>query len=745
MEIVDLRDRRDEELLRVLHDGLYVTSFPLEDEREGLDYWRTALWGGGQGGHGPSVHALVAGTDLGEPGRRRIAGFAFVELYLESGCGLLSYLAVDPNSRRAGHGRELVRRGLETLRRDAEDRGKPLRAVFAEVHDPDAAKQNARDEVMDPTERVSFFAKLGGRHIPIPYVQPALAQGRNRARGLQLIVFCSEDKKGWLPSAVVRDFVAELYELSEGNPSPRDREFRAMTSALAAESIQLQPLNAIIEEPALTVARYGIAFEFVTRGEGKLPEPAEQFASFEADLVSYAFQDEDRRPFASQPVHVDDPCRQVEVEFAPEVRFLSEGRTCALVTKDAPPGGRRVWLQVRASWTQFRTGVTVWHLVLTPRAGSADAALSEYDIIKLAKHWTGGEAIKGPFTVRDAESAVSGDESAVSRAESAVRFSKDEQTWTLSQLADAVTRGKLKGASPRAGIIQLITGDHDPKVWREAWEVIRAAKKEPAIDTSFPFKRPKQRLLVESIAGVIQTLIDFREIDDAELRDVLAGMDVGEDGLQGVHKGTLLYMAASDRTWNVSKLSYGISPYLLLPHAALLHNEEILRTAAAAVQEEREAVEKLTTARGALGRPSKRGWLSHLIRMPLLALAFAQQVRKERKTLRAAREELHRALQRDYLPNVFHYPNERHIYEVGETSRGLAALAQELRESLEEFDARWEGGASMRRTMADDIKAGLLFAIAGFALKDYLNPVALVAIFGFCGLIYVGFRFYTWR
>ena len=120
-------------------------------------------------------------------------------------------------------------------------------------------------------------------------------------------------------------------------------------------------------------------------------------------------------------------------------------------------------------------------------------------------------------------------------------------------------------------------------------------------------------------------------------------------------------------------------------------------------------------------------------------------MRKERKTLRAAREELRRALQRDYLPDIFHYPNERRIYEVGETSRGLAALAQELRESLDEFNARWEGGASMRRTMADDIKAGLLFAIAGFALKDYLNPVALVAIFGFCGLIYVGFRFYTWR
>ena len=732
MEIVDLRDRRDEDLLRVVHDGLYTTSFPLEEEREGLDYWVTALWDVGDDSRGTSVHALVAGTDLSEPSERRIAGLAFVELYLESECGLLSYLAVDPDFRRVGLGRDLVRRGLEALRRDAEDRGKPLRAVFAEVHDPEAATQSSREEVMDPTERVSFFAKLGARRLPIPYVQPGLARGRDRARGLQLIVFCTEPEQRELPSAVARDFVTELYELSEDGPvSPDDSEFSAMTRALAADSIQLAPLNAIIEEPAFQVQRYGIAFEFVTRSDplAKLPDPAEHFASFESDVVSYAFQD--RSPFASRPVHVPDPCRRVEIEFAPEVGFLSEGRTCALVAEDGALDGRHVCVQVRASYTRFQTGVTVWHLVMTPRAGSADVAVNEYDVIKLAKHWTGGEDIRGPY--------------AASGAESAVRFSKDEEIWTLCELAHAVFGDELKDAAPRAGIVQLITGDDDPEAWREAWEAIRAAGKEPAIDTSFPFKRDDQRLLVESIAGVIQTLIDFREIDDAELRDVFAGMDVGEDGLQGVHKGTLLYMAASDRTWDVSKLSYGISPYLLLPHALLLHNEEILRRAAAHVRSERGAVKGLSEARAELGRPTGRGWLSHLIRMPFLLRAYARQVRKERKTLRAVREELRRALQRDYLPDIFHYPNERRIYEVGETSRGLAALAQELRESLDEFNARWEGGASMRRTMADDIKAGLLFAIAGFALKDYLNPVALVAIFGFCGLIYVGFRFYTWR
>ena len=138
MEIIDLRDRKDESLLRAVHDDLYVRSFPLEEERETLEYWLSALWGDGAAADRIRVHALVAGTDLGDPRKREVAGLAFSELYRESGCGLLSYLAVDSRFRRRGVARDLVNETLVTLRRDTTERGAPLAAVFAEIHDPDA-------------------------------------------------------------------------------------------------------------------------------------------------------------------------------------------------------------------------------------------------------------------------------------------------------------------------------------------------------------------------------------------------------------------------------------------------------------------------------------------------------------------------------------------------------------------------------------------------------------------------------
>jgi hypothetical protein len=195
-------------------------------------------------------------------------------------------------------------------------------------------------------------------------------------------------------------------------------------------------------------------------------------------------------------------------------------------------------------------------------------------------------------------------------------------------------------------------------------------------------------------------------------------------------------------------MSYGVSPYLLLPHAVLLHNEQVLREATQAAQEVRAAVARLAAARrelrDALHRTHWRRPIRGPIRVLRAAAASALASRHARRELRHKRERLHRALDRDYLPNVFHYPNERRIYDAGERSRGLDALAQDARESLNEFDALWDGGTAMRRAMADDLKAGLLFAFAGLALKDYFDPIALLIIFGVAGVAYVAFRFYTY-
>lgn len=739
-ELVDLRDpdSYDEELLRTVYEGLYLSSFPVEEERQSPKDWIPALLG--EDDSGLVFHAVVAGRELANPRRRLITGFVFFEFYPQSRCGLIAYLAVDPLFRQLGLGRRLVEHALQTLRNDAAEVGRPLKAVFAEIHDPDLIETT--HDVMNPAERMSFFAKLNARKVPIRYVQPALRTEVGRARSLQLVVLPVNGGISRLLAIDVRAFLTELYNRAEGGPAKTDHEFLTMTAALSRDLVELEPLNSVEEDPSFTVEQYGIAFEFVTQGAPvpTLDPPSEALASFERDSLAYA--DRDTAPFSTKAIHVPEPCRRIDIEFCRELRFTSEGRMSTLVSTTR--GIRHVEVQVRASVTTFKSGVRVWHLVLTPRPHSNAVALTEFDLIKLVKLWEGGEEVRGSYAGEGPETAV--------------QFRRGDQIWTLRELAQDVfkkqadDKGPRPGSEmPRAGIVQLIVEDEGPIRWRDAWSAIRAAQKEIGVDTSFPLQQPSQRPFIESIAGVIQGLIDFREVDDAELHDIFAAMDVGEDGLRGIHKGTLVYFGASDRPWEVGKLSYGVSPYLLLPHALLLHNEQILRTVADSVGNYAEIARKSSDAKQRLfclfdHTGCKILHLPHFMKEKIsAAFTAAHRSRKARKALRGVRQYLHEALERDYLPNVFHYPNERKIYDAGELSRGLAALAARLRDRLLELNARWETGSSMRRAMAGDLQAALLFVLGGLVLKDWINPIMFVLpIFGLGAVVYIAFRFYSW-
>jgi GNAT superfamily N-acetyltransferase len=688
LEIRDLRNARDDELLEELYERLYVPSFPVPEEREDPSIWMPLLWEP-QSVDGIVLHAFVAGADLDEPGPRRIAGLVFCEHYPRSASGLISYLAVDPDERYAGLGRCLVETAIEALHADAGRAGRPLKAVFAEIHDPERVEAGA--DVMDPTERASFFARLSARRVRIPYVQPELRHGGRRARNLHLIAFPLDGDAISLDAADVRTFLHDVYSAA-GIDTAEDRDFQRMVAALQDSHLALDPLNPVVQQPEFAVAQYGIAFHFVSRGAAGELEPAtKQFASFERDLLAYSYRDQP--PFSSRPIHVPPTCRRISVQFPRELRFVSEGRTSTLVGEDQRP--REV--QVRASVTSFRSGIRVSNLVLTPRPGSSRAELNEYDLIRLVKLWEGGEDVTGPYGGEDAEQCV--------------RFGGPDDWRSIRELArDVFEEPAFTKQRPRAGIVQLLTNDRrgQPK-WRDVWADILALKQEQGIDTSMPSGRRRKPLkrMIEGISGIVQGLVDFEEIDAQELREVFAGIEVGEDGLVGIHKGTLIQMGVSDRPLVAGIRSYGISPYLLIPHTVLLHNEELLDFAT----EEASKAAKLRR----LGE------------------------------LESSIQAVQRAVEHDYLPDVFHYPGERLIMESGLKSRGLTDRRDELLTQLGQLRGRWSEVVDRRRGIADDVRNGLLlilgytsFRAAFPGVPDWILIMALVML----TVVYVGWR---WR
>jgi len=187
-----------------VHAELFVPSFPDPDEQEGPDDWVPRLWEAAEPPQ-PEQHGFVAGTRLDDPAHRSLAGFAFVERYRASSCALLSYIAVDPRRREQGVARALFDRALGSARAAS---SAPLRAVFAEIHDP--RRVAGADDVIDPAARARIMARLGGYRVPLTYVQPALGAGGERSDRLLLIAFPPAGETT-LEARDVRAFLEEYY------------------------------------------------------------------------------------------------------------------------------------------------------------------------------------------------------------------------------------------------------------------------------------------------------------------------------------------------------------------------------------------------------------------------------------------------------------------------------------------------------------------------------------------------------
>ena len=231
MDIIDLRDNHDWGLLQQVYKDLYLACFTDPDEQEDLEQYRERLFDAQKPSPQPKTHFLVAGERLSDPEMRAISGMLIFELYRESSCGLLTYLAVAPAGRGRGLGRMLTRRAIEILSEECAETG-GLRAVFAETHDP--ALIDPADDAMSPRDRIEVMKRLGARLVPVRYVQPELRPGDGRSRKLLLITFPIDPHQP--PSVSGRallDFMHEFYRALGVVRSLDDADYQTMQRDVA--------------------------------------------------------------------------------------------------------------------------------------------------------------------------------------------------------------------------------------------------------------------------------------------------------------------------------------------------------------------------------------------------------------------------------------------------------------------------------------------------------------------------------
>ena len=331
------------------------------------------------------------------------------------------------------------------------------------------------------------------------------------------------------------------------------------------------------------------------------------------------------------------------------------------------------------------TDLALLHLVLLwkPPSPSApldsESQLTEFELIRLAKLWEGGEGAAGPELSRLDNKLRSG-------ATDWVTFISNDMPKTFSWLSDSVRRD----AFPCATIAQ-----HPEKRWPYVTGSVQGLLHPEPMDRLVDGLNHLQggapgvpdgdehlahKLL--SLSGVLRALISFEDTRSHELPSIFKETVVGHRVITAVHKGTFLRVADSARM---------PSPYFLLPHGLVLHNEYLLREA---VRCGHTALEN--------ARAHRRGQALRLVRAPRLV-----------NQLHDARREINRMLDARVDAAVIHYPNLRVLYADAARSRGQLALHERAERYSDELRDEAEALSARQRTFVQTVTAVVVLALAG--------------------------------
>jgi len=389
-------------------------------------------------------------------------------------------------------------------------------------------------------------------------------------------------------------------------------------------------------------------------------------ASMELDLLSHRFQIDP--PFGSM-------CEthgrvRIEIIYPDEVEYGSEGR---LVTLTCPDTVKEADLVI--SSTRFlRSGLRVWHAVISPADGGH---LNEYEVIKLIHLYDG----------RSERTALA----------NMIRFRLGGEQ---DRMFDAA--GLLRAVCPAAGSVELHAGTIEILTDKERagslrhadlLQAVRAASTAPneaerrRIDKWIDDGKAEGRAIC-AYSGILTGILDFSHLDVDEALDSLTPTLPDSSALVRLNRSTLSYISEDDRIMRECWSSVGISPYLIIPHAALIHNDALTDIADTAIER------VLSSTNG--------------------------QLAVMEETFAAADRNLNGL----YLPNVFNYDSERALFEQGAATSGSAdkysATAAKLRELGGLITAQWEA----RRDRGQMAIAALLAMFSVFQAKDVVFSIA---------------------
>lgn len=710
IKIIDLRSiHRDiacsclDEFVQI-HESVFPDSMGCKDSEQ----WRRSF-----SGFSPTVAQVNIAVALHqEPDQEpRVIGGLVFKHYRKSGCGLWLYLAVKPSHPEKDIAARLIKHITDSLEI----------LLFAEARDPD--KYSDADQRKKTVEQIGIFAKLGARKIDIPWLELRHA----REEYCHLLCFPANQELESIDRDRVASFLLEFHETSSiEEPNLHADTIPAMQDL--PRQIKLEKLPAK-EEPALPLKAASVCLHFVERkAELSESEPDRIFGSMELDLLNYQFQV--NPPLTSR--HKLGEGNVVEIIFPSSFQYHSEGRFESLICDRM-----QKTVNCMLNMTEFKhSKIRIWHLTLSAHE---DNPLNEFEIIKLISLYDGRSEDTGPYVD---PSRISGSVKKTLANEIKFKFNHEGDLSIyrlMSKLVAAHKDSSSQYKSPtlelKSGTIQLLLKDEKTKIL--LWNAIRARSEKTQQRTENEQNAINERSAVkeknpheatravmaengssakalQALSGITIGIFDFAETDFEEIVDTFEPSF--EDGSVFIkfNRCTLLSIAQDDRAFEACRKTVGISPYLIIPHAVLIHNEELVQMA----EEEIRSIEEKNPS---IPRVLKLGSLE--------------------TTYNAANGYLHSR----HLPMIFNYPTETILFKQGKRKRGSTQKYKIVQSQLLELQKQIEETWQLRRGIVGGFIASLLAFMsatqAARAIHDISIPemiglgvAALVLVLSFIGL-----------
>ncbi|WP_085922022.1 GNAT family N-acetyltransferase [Nitrosospira lacus] len=670
IEVIDLRSiHRDiacsylNEFIQI-HESVFPDSIELKDSEQ----WRQSF-----SEFSPSVAQVKIAIALNrEPNQEpRVIGGLVFKHYGKSGCGLWTSFAVKPSHQEKDIATRLIRYVTDSLEI----------LLFAETRDPE--KYSVADERKKTVGQIGFFAKLGARKIDIPW----LSKLRHTQEGYDhLLCFPVNQDLESIDRDRIAPFLLEFHEISGDEEPNLHANIILMTQDLPKQ-IKLEKLPAR-EEPVLPLKAASVCLHFVQRkAELRESEPDRVFGSMELDLLNYQFQV--NPPLTSR--HKLGEGNMAEIIFPSSFQYHSEGRFESLICDQMQKK-----VNCMLNMTEFKhSKIRIWHLTLSAHE---DNPLNEFEIIKLISLYDGRSEDTGPYAPPSKENTAS--EKKILANE--IKFKYGDEPFSIIGLIsklvanyrDPPSQHKSSELELKSGTIQLLLKDEETKTL--LWNAIRARSKaeqstenvQSAVNGNNPHEATRAVMAenglpakaLQALSGITIGIFDFGQTDFEEIVDTFEPSF--EDGSVFIkfNRCTLLSIAQDDRAFEACKKTIGISPYLIIPHAVLIHNEELVQMA----EKEIQSIEE------------KKSFFS------ILKLG----------SLEAAYNTASEYLYSQHLPMIFNYPTETILFKQGKRKRGSTQKYKIVQSQLLEFQKRIEELWQLRRGIVGAVIATLLAFIS---------------------------------